>query len=116
MDDLDLIARIYPYSTEGVPFDVTKTSLNHLYLALPLHQEAQTLQYGRDDRRMTQPPAGSGDETTCDYKIQFRIEVMFSKISRSSNGLVFGCGKICDVVLPDIGGLSKKHFSITVGN
>ncbi|KAK9438197.1 hypothetical protein VB005_09205 [Metarhizium brunneum] len=50
IDDPDLIARIYSYSIEGIPFYATKTILNHLSLALPLNQEAQTLQHGRDDR------------------------------------------------------------------
>ncbi|KAF5137833.1 hypothetical protein E5D57_001612 [Metarhizium anisopliae] len=46
MDDPDLTDRIYTYSTEGIPFYTTKTISNPLSLALPLHQEAQTLQYG----------------------------------------------------------------------
>lgn len=50
MDDPDVIVRIYPSSTEGIPFYATRTIWNLLSLAPPLHQEAQTLQYGRDDR------------------------------------------------------------------
>ncbi|EFY86985.1 CAMK family protein kinase [Metarhizium acridum CQMa 102] len=57
------------------------------------------------------PPEGSGDQTTSVNQVC--IEFRFSKIPRSSNGLVFGCGKESGAVLPDIDGVSNEHFSVT---
>ena len=42
-----------------------------------------------------------------------RLEIKFSDIPRTSHGIVFGCQSDSDVVLPNLKGISKHHFSLT---
>ncbi|KHN99767.1 CAMK family protein kinase [Metarhizium album ARSEF 1941] len=118
MDDTDLIARVYPF----VPIDEENNSENHAVKAttgsrlcvLPLLQKPrQEVRYGRDDRERTVSPDEAGDRTLSGLDLLPCIEVRFSKTPRSSHGVLFGCSRRCDVVLPDVGGLSNFQFSLT---
>ncbi|KAH0596990.1 hypothetical protein MHUMG1_05298 [Metarhizium humberi] len=64
------------------------------------------------EREITESPEEEG-ATTSKHGGRPFIEIRFSKIPRSSHGVIFGRNKKSDVLLPDIKGLSSFHFSLT---
>ncbi|TWU71290.1 hypothetical protein ED733_001624 [Metarhizium rileyi] len=84
------------------------------YYAPPLHEESEEeVLYGRDDRETTDPPEVPANKDASTYDRRPFIEVRFDKIPKSSHGLLFGCSRQCDVILPNFKGLSNYHFSLT---
>ncbi|KAK2595005.1 hypothetical protein QQS21_007259 [Conoideocrella luteorostrata] len=114
MDDADLIARVYPAVVRGnekhAPNSIKACSL---YVP-PQHETAEEeVQYGRDDRETTEPPEQPVDKMRFEYDGRPFIEVRFSNVPRSSNGVIFGCSTKSDVILPNLKDLSHFHFSLT---
>ncbi|EFZ01095.2 protein kinase [Metarhizium robertsii ARSEF 23] len=112
MDVKDLIARVYPVSdTHGCAKEAITTSQ---YCVPPPLSDGQPkeVQCGREDREATEPPE-EVDATASEYDGRPFIEIRFSKIPRSSHGVVFGCNRKSDVVLPNLPCLSHFHFSLT---
>ncbi|KAK9442877.1 protein kinase [Metarhizium brunneum] len=112
MDVKDLIARVYPVSdTHGCAKEAITTSQ---YCVPPPLSDGQPkkVQCGREDREATEPPE-EVDATASEYDGRPFIEIRFSKIPRSPHGVVFGCNRKSDVVLPNLPCLSHFHFSLT---
>lgn len=114
MNDADFIARVYPGpDDQGMSYAATAIEAGSFYVP-PLHQKPkQEVQYGRDDRETTEPPEQPHDRKTSKFDGKPCIELRFSKIPQSSHGLLFGCSKKCDVILPNLKGLSNYHFGLT---
>ncbi|EFY85386.1 CAMK family protein kinase [Metarhizium acridum CQMa 102] len=93
-------------SSDNKPW-TSKTSLLSLSDEPP-----KKFQYGRDDRETTEPTQEE-DAKVSAYDGRPFIEIRFSKIPRSSHGVIFGCNRKSDVVLPNLRGLSHFHFSLT---
>ncbi|KIE01982.1 CAMK family protein kinase, partial [Metarhizium majus ARSEF 297] len=115
MDAQDLIARVYPFSIRrGNKKYASEAIKASPFYVPPLHEEPkQEVRYGRDDRERTEPPDKPGDRKPSEFDGEPCIEVRFSKIPRSSYGVLFGCSRQCDVVLPDFKGISNVQFSLT---
>ncbi|KJZ68293.1 hypothetical protein HIM_12314 [Hirsutella minnesotensis 3608] len=109
MENTDLIARVYP-----VPH-VWNRALKAMeassrYVASAQYGGKDHVEYGRHDRAATEPPEESNVLARLNMPC---IEINFSDIPRTSHGIVFGCDPDSDVVLPNLKGISKHHFSLT---
>ncbi|KAK9438289.1 CAMK family protein kinase [Metarhizium brunneum] len=114
MDAEDLIARVYPNSDEDVKkYAETAIKASSYYVSLLYEEPDEVVQYGRDDRETTEPPEQPHDRKTSKFHGKPYIEIRFSKVPQSSHGLLFGCSNKCDVILPNLKGLSNYHFSLT---
>lgn len=114
MNAEDLIARVYPFFDHPDLHYAAKVIRASPFYVPQLHQKPkQAVQYGRDDREVTEPPDEPADRKASEFDGMPFIDVRFSKVPRSSHGLLFGCTKKCDVVLPNIKGPSNYHFCLT---
>ncbi|UNI14821.1 Non-specific serine/threonine protein kinase [Purpureocillium takamizusanense] len=108
MEDADLIARVY-----AVPHDQrhasTSIKSSSRYVA-PANYGEHQVEHGRHNRAATEPPEESNVPA---HRNMPRLEIKFSDIPRTSHGIVFGCDPDSDVVLPNLKGISKHHFSLT---
>jgi serine/threonine-protein kinase Chk2 len=112
--DADLIAQVYPYEDDNL-FLYARSAIENssrcMPPRLPQQQQEEALQ-GRSSRESTLPPEDRNHPDTLPY-----LEVRFSHAPRTSSGLVFGTDQnICDVVLPRIERISKRHFALTYKN
>ncbi|QPH09512.1 hypothetical protein C2857_000318 [Epichloe festucae Fl1] len=114
MPNTDLIARVYPfYGEEHKRYALRAIKASSFYVP-PLSEESQEeVKFGRDDREVTEPPDEQVDREESEFNGKPFLEIKFSKVPRSSYGVIFGCGMNCDVVLPDLRGISRYHFSLT---
>lgn len=112
MDVEDLVACVYPLSDlNGDATNAITTS--RYYVPPPLSdRRPKKVQYMSGEREITESPEEEG-ATTSKHGGRPFIEIRFSKIPRSSHGVIFGRNKKSDVLLPDIKGLSSFHFSLT---
>ncbi|KAL2020023.1 hypothetical protein VTK56DRAFT_8926 [Thermocarpiscus australiensis] len=102
MEDTDLIARLYPDKDSTYAIDMIK---NHPHC---IHPKRRTR-----GLEPTEPPESEDN----DFDRLPRLELRFSNIPRTSSGLVFGRDPdTCDVVLPNIPGISRRHFALTFKN
>ncbi|KAH8755346.1 kinase-like domain-containing protein [Diaporthe sp. PMI_573] len=111
--DADLIAQVYPYKDYPLLYARNAIENNSRCMPprLPQRQQQEALQ-GRSSRESTLPPEDHNNPDTLPY-----LEVRFSHAPRTSWGLVFGTDEnICDVVLPKIERISKRHFALTYKN
>lgn len=114
MANTDLIARVYPFSDDQRKRYAARAISASSFYVPPLSEVSQEeVKFGRDDREVTEPPDEAGDRKKSEFNGMPFLEIKFSKVPRSSYGVIFGCGVKCDVVLPDLRGLSKVHFSLT---
>ncbi|KAI0469409.1 kinase-like domain-containing protein [Xylaria cf. heliscus] len=113
MADADLIARVYPYC-DWSRYAQTAIESSPLSMA-PIHprQEPKATQASRTTRGSTEPP----DQYPPTLDQLPYLELRFSRAPRTSVGLIFGTDpSICDVVLPPIAGVSRRHFALTYKN
>ncbi|GAB0138922.1 hypothetical protein EsDP_00007142 [Epichloe bromicola] len=117
MPDTDLIARVYPFSDvshdDPKQYAAKAIMASSFYVPQLSEVSQKEVKFGRDDREVTEPPDEPGDRKESEFNGKPFLEIKFSKVPRSSHGVIFGCGMKCDVVLPDLRGLSKLHFSLT---
>jgi hypothetical protein len=120
MDDTDLIAWVYPF--EDKPYYYAKAAIDNAAIEdagsryMPpkvARQETPKIRFSRSARESTEPPQTSKheDPDTLPY-----LELRFSDVPRTSSGLVFGFERTCDIVLPKMPGISKRHFALTYKN
>ncbi|PFH62653.1 hypothetical protein XA68_12524 [Ophiocordyceps unilateralis] len=109
MENADLIALVYavPHYQQRA-WNAIKA--NSRYVAPACSVDEDKVEYGRRDRVGTEPPE---DAKVPGHLSLPRLEIKFSDIPRTSYGIIFGCDPNSDVVLPNIKGISKHHFSIT---
>ncbi|KAG8415249.1 hypothetical protein J3458_009111 [Metarhizium acridum] len=113
MDVKDLIARVYPsVDPHGHTAEAIRASPYYVQSQSLSDEPPKKFQYGRDDRETTEPTQEE-DAKVSAYDGRPFIEIRFSKIPRSSHGVIFGCNRKSDVVLPNLRGLSHFHFSLT---
>ncbi|KAI0009525.1 kinase-like domain-containing protein [Xylariaceae sp. FL0662B] len=109
MEDMDVIAYLYPYNDDSQR--ATKViEANSRYV--PPRLERTEDRYIRHERESTEPLENTGD-SALDYEPC--LEVRFSNTPRTDKGLIFGYHPKCDVVLP-YQGISNVHFSLTFDN
>ncbi|KND91709.1 Serine/threonine-protein kinase par-1 [Tolypocladium ophioglossoides CBS 100239] len=104
MENADIIARVYP--VPHVKKFATEAIERSARCVFPNPEFEPTVEYGRYDRAPTEPPE---DDNDLDMSY---LEIKFSDIPRTSHGIVFGCDPDSDVVLPNLKGISKHHFSL----
>ncbi|KJZ79926.1 hypothetical protein HIM_00640 [Hirsutella minnesotensis 3608] len=109
MEDAEIIARVY-----AVPHDERRASQSikqsSRYVAPAQHGQEECVDYGRYRRAATEPP----EELNVPAHLNMpHLQVKFSDIPRTTHGIVFGCDPNSDVVLPNIKGISRHHFSLT---
>jgi serine/threonine-protein kinase Chk2 len=114
MTDTDLIARLYPFE-DSIRYAMDAIELEeNRSRRVPGRPNRPSLdprpdRYSRRDRQPTQEPEDLGDSldhTPC-------LELRFSQGPRSRYGLVFGLDPLCDIVLPNVPGISFHHLAIT---
>lgn len=109
MADTDVIARVYPFQdrTEEVQPAIEKSSR---CMPPKVRKPPQQSRRGQGSRDSTASPVPyDPDELPC-------LEVRFNNSPRTPSGLVFGTDTTCDIVLPKIPGVSKRHFALTYKN
>ncbi|KID89061.1 CAMK family protein kinase [Metarhizium guizhouense ARSEF 977] len=112
MDVEDLIARVYPIFTHDDAAEAIKASPYSVQSQSLSIGPPEEIQYGHDVRETAEPPKEENANMSAYDDMPF-IEIRFSKIPRSSHGVIFGCSRECDFVLPNIRYLSRFHFSLT---
>ncbi|KAH7317096.1 kinase-like domain-containing protein [Stachybotrys elegans] len=106
MDNADLIARLYPAS-----FAASELIKNHpRFQRVPLRYVPKEQHSSRRTRGGTEPPT---PDNTPISQYAPHLDLTFRDVPRTSYGVVFGCDPRCDVVLPDMPGISAHHFSVT---
>ncbi|KAI0905313.1 kinase-like domain-containing protein [Ustulina deusta] len=111
MYDPDLIARVYPL--RGTYFDAVQKAIQKNPQCRPpkfIQTEPQTTCRDRSSRAPTLPPVDLNVDNI------YSLELRFSHIPRSPAGLIFGRDEVSDVVLPDMPGMSRRHFALTYKN
>lgn len=111
MADTDLIARVYPY--EDV-YCYARAAIEASSRHMTPTQEPPEIHWSRSARESTEPPERNANENldTLPY-----LELRFSDGPRTSSGFVFGVdGNTCDIPLPNIPGISRRHFALTYKN
>lgn len=109
MENANVIARVYagPHDNKRRASTAIKASKRYV---VTHYEEEDTVQYGRYDRAATELP---DDDNATAHLDMPHLEIKFSDIPRTSHGIVFGCDPDSDVVLPNLKGISKHHFSLT---
>ncbi|UNI16686.1 Non-specific serine/threonine protein kinase [Purpureocillium takamizusanense] len=109
MENTDLIARVY-----AVPHDQRRAwyalKASSRYIAPTNYKEEDCVEYGRHSRAATELPE---ENSVPAHLNRPRLDIKFSDIPRTKHGIVFGCDPNSDVVLPNLKGLSRYHFSFT---
>ncbi|RDA87990.1 hypothetical protein CP532_3426 [Ophiocordyceps camponoti-leonardi (nom. inval.)] len=110
MDNADLIALVFAEPNDK-PWARHAIEASSLYVAPSCSEkDDHQVQYGRHDEAATELPEESNGPTNLNRP---RIEIRFSDMPRTRHGIVFGCDPNSDVVLPNLRGISKHHFSLT---
>ncbi|EGX94716.1 protein kinase [Cordyceps militaris CM01] len=109
MGDTNIIARLYAWPPHN---RLAEEAIKRSGFAVsPLHESSIAPPFGRTEGLVT--PINPSAGITLDQSLNPHIRISFNHVPKTSHGLVFGCGKQCDVVLPDERSISAHHFSIT---
>ncbi|KAK3333491.1 kinase-like domain-containing protein [Cercophora scortea] len=117
MADQDLFARVYPFEDKKplcYAQQAIETSSRYIPAKVAPQLETPKTQWSRGGRESTEPPepnARRDAENTSDTVSH--LELRFSGVPRTSSGLVFGTDPTCDIILPKVSGISKRHFALT---
>ncbi|OAA69005.1 protein kinase [Cordyceps fumosorosea ARSEF 2679] len=68
--------------------------------------------FGRNNHLVT--PIDPSSDSTSETLSNPHIQISFDTIPKTSHGIVFGCDRDSDVVLPDAAGVSAHHFSLSL--
>ncbi|KAL8403179.1 hypothetical protein RB594_008443 [Gaeumannomyces avenae] len=113
MADTDLIARVYPYA-EKRRTEVPEATLEAFKTSPgcfdPLGQLSERWSASRRERESTEPLDTQNGPVldTLPY-----VELRLSDTPRFRSGFLFGWGQNNDVVLPQIRGVGRHHFTLT---
>ncbi|KAH8747276.1 kinase-like domain-containing protein [Diaporthe sp. PMI_573] len=116
MADTDLIAWVYPY--EDLEYRYAQATIEASSQYMPPRvapQEPPEIHWSRGARESTEPPERNANKDDNLDTLPY-LELRFSDVPRTSLGLVFGVDNTCDIALPQIPGISKRHFALTYKN
>ncbi|KAI1277755.1 kinase-like domain-containing protein [Xylaria sp. FL0933] len=108
MDEVGLIAWVY--ALPGLHFEKVQDAIQknpQCKPPKPASPEPQSPHQSRNDRETTAPPMKFNPR---EY---FTLDLRFSHRPKTPAGLIFGKDEACDIVLPDIPGISRRHFALT---
>ncbi|KAF2964036.1 hypothetical protein GQX73_g9537 [Xylaria multiplex] len=111
MADTDLIARVYPLRG-GRTFSIETITKNPRCMP-PLEVPPQPIE-NRGARESTEPLPDDYKDSDVNLRLLPYIELRFRNGPRASSGFVFGKDPYtCDIVLPDVEYISRRHFAVT---
>lgn len=112
----DLIACLYPFGDKCAKEsdDVIKSKANRLRYVEPSLSPSLPLAEDPYNSCCERQPTQEPEE--CNHWDYPRLELRFSYGPKTSYGFVFGCDENCDVVLPEMRGISSRHFTLTFDN
>ena len=117
MADADLIALVYPFQDDryGYAEDGIKSNSRSMPPRRPRQQQRQTQQapQARRGRESTIPPEDREEPSPDELPY---LELRFSHPPHTPSGLIFGMDEACDVVLPNIACISRRHIALTYKN
>ncbi|TQV96617.1 hypothetical protein V2A60_002996 [Cordyceps javanica] len=108
MRDNNLIARLYAWPPQN---SLASEAVRQSRFAVsPLQELTIAAPLGRSDGLPT--PIDLASDIMLNQPPNPHIRISFDLIPKTAHGIVFGCDRESDVVLPDEGSISAHHFSI----
>lgn len=102
MNDSDIIARVYPHSTNS---NIASRAIAASSLCTHPPQDIDETPYSRSERERTEPPEDLNEPLPC-------AEIRFSNVPRTGRGILIGSHPDCDIVVSKRG-ISSRHISLT---
>lgn len=107
--DADLIAKVYPIMEDGSHAVINAIGGTSRHCVFPSPPRPSPMPYdSREPTPLLDPTLEEPEVAGKSY-----LELRFSCVPETSHGFLFGRNPRCDVVLPNLVGLSHYHFAVT---